>query len=231
MNDISICTVCMNRNEYLEISLHNWIMHPIDKILIVDWSSKSPVKDIVDRYQNGNIILAVVEGKETFNKSKSSNLAHRLNKFAGSKYLLGIDSDILLNLGFFDKYTIDESSVINGFTPPAFGTFGTNLTSYDNFKKVNGYNELMDGWGEEDIDFYDRLKIAGITRKHFVDMIYHLEHSDDKRTENQTEKNKLMSRVKNQLIKNNHAWGINDIQEPQKCKLYIPGREVSEEII
>ena len=49
---ISIVSCCMNRNDNLLKGLNTWLKLPVDEIIIIDWSSETPVsvtlKDIVD---------------------------------------------------------------------------------------------------------------------------------------------------------------------------------------
>ncbi len=51
---------------------------------------------------------------------------------------------------------------------------------------MGGYDERFKTYGWEDDDFYSRLQSAGLKYKHFErGKLFHLPHSDRKRTENQ----------------------------------------------
>ena len=58
---ISLITAVKNRQETLEVALQTWLTHvQIDEIIIVDWGSDESLIPLVQKYQNGKIILAVV---------------------------------------------------------------------------------------------------------------------------------------------------------------------------
>lgn len=57
--------------------------------------------------------------------------------------------------------------------------FGCNLAAWlDDIISINGYNEVMEGWGCEDTEFIIRLKNSGLVSKaaKFQSILYHLWH-------------------------------------------------------
>ena len=64
------------------------------------------------------------------------------------------------------------------------GARGCNMAFWrDDVKMVNGYDEMMTGWGHEDSEFAERLRNAGI-RQHslkFGGIAYHLHHGQSSR--------------------------------------------------
>lgn len=56
---------------------------------------------------------------------------------------------------------------------------GCNMSFYkSNFLALNGYDENFEGWGYEDTDFFRRLLMLGIRKRHlkFAGLAYHLWH-------------------------------------------------------
>lgn len=59
------------------------------------------------------------------------------------------------------------------------GVLGCNMSFYkSDFLAVNGYDENFEGWGCEDCDFFRRLQMLGIRKRHlkFAGLTYHLWH-------------------------------------------------------
>ena len=46
--------------------------------------------------------------------------------------------------------------------PRSTETFGTSICAAADFERIGGYDEVIQGWGKEDEDFYARLFLAGI---------------------------------------------------------------------
>jgi glycosyltransferase involved in cell wall biosynthesis len=58
-------------------------------------------------------------------------------------------------------------------------TRGCNYSFWrDDFERVNGYNEAIEGWGREDSELVARLQNAGVRRRNikFAAVAYHLDH-------------------------------------------------------
>jgi hypothetical protein len=68
---------------------------------------------------------------------------------------------------------------------------GFTLFNKLHFFSVNGYNENLNGWGYEDLDFYDRM--SHISQKYIISdldkYILHIPHSDELRMINHRDKN------------------------------------------
>ena len=46
--------------------------------------------------------------------------------------------------------------------PRSKDTFGTSICAAPDFERIGGYDEVIQGWGKEDEDFYARLFLAGV---------------------------------------------------------------------
>lgn len=229
METTSICTSCMNRSTFLEMALPTWINQPVNNIIVLDWSSRESIKPIIDKNQNGKVILAVVSGKEFFNKSKTDNLKARLTKFHDSKYFLSIDCDVIIKDGFFENHPMLDLCFFSGDIDNK--THGTHLISYENFMKVNGHNEALEGWGWDDVDFYRRLRSSVKWQRFTRGFLEHIPHDDSIRVENYPIKDKLESWDRNKHIKNSVVWGLDRVQEPQEITLYYPDNKIVKVII
>lgn len=224
---ISMWNTCMNRSQFLEQSLPSWVNQPVKEIIIIDWSSRESIKPIIDNNQNGKILLVRVNGKQYFNKSKAHNLASRILMLNKPEYFFGIDCDVILNNDIFKHHQLTNSSFYTG--PENEETTGTFLVSSESFLKINGFNELMEGWGWEDYDLYNRLKNIGLENKIWNDSFFtNIKHSDIFRTENYEIKDKWQSGMLNKSLSENTVWDASYACEKQDIILYYPNGEIKE---
>lgn len=83
------------------------------------------------------------------------------------------------------------------------GIRGCNLGVWRrDFLDVNGFDESFEGWGHEDADFVLRLSHLGIQRKNgfLATEVFHLWHAESKRDQESVNKNRVMARMKTNLI-------------------------------
>ena len=200
---ISAIFSCMNREYNLAKGLPSWLKYEeIGDIVIVDWSSKTPLLDneflcgLMDN--DPRIKLVRVSGEKVFNLAKSYNLAFKFTD-PENKILLKLDCDYLsLNRGWADNLELKGGELNKFFvtgiehgTSPHF--CGLMLI---NKKDFLGYNENFQGWGYDDNDLYKRLqgrvdqRTFGGTPVHVrpptqvYDYVHHFPHGDDLRVEN-----------------------------------------------
>jgi glycosyltransferase involved in cell wall biosynthesis len=177
---ISVFTSCMNRHSNLEQSLATWIRVPvIDEIIVVDWSSDPSLKSIVDRYQNGKIILARVPDQVKWVLSWSFNLAARLT---ARKRIFKLDADILLHEGFFERHILEPGVFYAGNSARRRNDNekylnGIVYLNREDYFLVNGYNEFLKTYGWDDEDLYRRLLNQGLKRIDIDnDFVSHIPH-------------------------------------------------------
>ena len=83
------------------------------------------------------------------------------------------------------------------------GIRGCNLGVWKrDFVSVNGFDESFEGWGHEDADFVLRLSHLGIRRKNgfMATEVFHLWHPESKRDQESVNKNRVLQRMKTDLI-------------------------------
>ncbi len=184
---VSLVTCCMNRNENLKKSLRTWLRHnEISEIIIVDWSSSTPVLE--DLSSSGlldkKIKVIRVRDRPRWILTYAFNIGF---SFARHKKILKVDADINLHNDFFKKNPLSDSNFIAGdWTKAEKGQEYINgffFTHKDALAKIKGFNEYLTTYGWDDDDIYTRLSNLGLSRKVVnTSTIYHLEHSDQERT-------------------------------------------------
>jgi hypothetical protein len=179
---ISLITAVKNRQESFEEALKTWITHEeIDEIIIVDWGSDLTLLPLVQKYQNGKIILAVVSDQPKWILSFAYNLAARLTS---RTKILKIDADVKILPRFFEKHILEPGKFYCGNwrirrNDNEMHLNGIVYLHREDFFSVNGYNEFIKFYGWDDSDLYQRLAAAGLTRNDFdLDTLYHIPHGN-----------------------------------------------------
>jgi len=158
---VSLICSLKNRNENLGKALPSWTCNPhINEIIIVDWDSDEPVQEIVDRHQNGKIMLAHVLNQPKWIASWAHNLAARLTSYS---QILKLDADIVLSGDFFEKCVISPGSFFAGNLLLARSDNERHLQGQmyfyrDDFFEINGFDERITTYGWEDEDIVNRLE-------------------------------------------------------------------------
>lgn len=193
MKNVSLVVACKNRNNCLQTVLPSWLIYDeIKEIIIVDWSSDTPLKDIVNIDERIKVIR--VDNEQYYKPSQANNLGC---SFATQEYILRIDTDYFLNTyyNFFENYKIDKDSFVSGEpenhnervdNPYYKYLFGLLYISADNFNRVNGYNEDIGYYySYEDGDIFDRLKLLGLKQIKLQNnhSVIHIPHPDKRRYE------------------------------------------------
>lgn len=185
---VSLVTACRNRNSNLMRGLATWLACPqISEIIIVDWSSDTPVAE--DLNCNGlkdeRIQVVRVEEEPRWILSYAFNLG-----FASARFgtILKADADILLSPDFFDLNTLRPGAFIAGDWRTARDGQGfVNGFFYidrETLSDVGGFNEFITSYGWDDEDLYGRLSDRGLIRDDVApDSIRHLDHDDITRIE------------------------------------------------
>lgn len=190
---ISLITSCKNRNEALQASISSWLsLKEVTEIIIVDWSSDIPLRDIITKDERIKIVR--VNEEKYYIPSQANNLAA---SFVTNDYFLRVDTDYFFNpyFNFFDSYQIDECSFVCGEPEvhedrennPYFKyLFGLLYISKKAFYSIGGYDESIGYYySHEDSNIFNRLSSAGFKKiklKNNYNVI-HIPHPDRKRFE------------------------------------------------
>ena len=195
----SILTTCRDREQYLLKSLATWRALPVAEIVIVDWGSTRPLRDLLRGVDN-RIVLVTVTGQTRYDWTKSRNLAATIAQ--GSAFFV-LDCDIQVRP---DKLptVLDAHEYWRGGDPLPPPTTGTCLVPRTCFELIGGFSELFTFNCGCDTEFYLRLERAGIARHIFHSAV--LQHQDHPGT-GQGFRDPTFSAEKKRKIQRELAWG------------------------
>jgi len=156
---LSIVTCCKGRLKYLKQALPTFVAQPESEVVVVDYDCPEGTKDwVAANYPE--VRLVVVSGEPVFNASRARNLGA---KDARASWLVFCDADDLLSSSF-------SSDVLRLAEP---GTYQRGLRRNKpapiplaceaiTFSVLGGYDDAMQGWGMEDVEFMIRLGQSGV---------------------------------------------------------------------
>jgi glycosyltransferase involved in cell wall biosynthesis len=190
---ISIVSCCMNRNANLRSALKSWQVLDVDEIVIVDWSSNTPVVESIADMLEDRIRVIRVEDEPDWILTFAFNVGLRSARF---EKIFKLDADITVSKDFLQQNDFKpgqyirgywKSAVDRGFPDQRFvnGSFGAYK---EDLKKIGYYNEFIRSYGFDDSDLYYRLSVHGSLQQKFLnpDSIEHLEQEESERLKHQT---------------------------------------------
>ncbi len=173
-------------------NLKDNIDYPWLEFIILDYGSKDGLKEWITTTMAGDIATGRVvyiqsPGHEYFHRSHSRNLAFSAAK---GKIVCNVDADNFTGKDFAkyinEQFLFDEKIFLTAFSaeqPNSPDLFGRICCKKNDFKKVGGYNEKMDGYGFEDHELIQKLSKTGLKREVMTELHFFgaITHSDDER--------------------------------------------------
>lgn len=164
----SLVTTCMNREHHLRRSLPHWLSLPgLDEIVIVDWSTREPLDDLLALDER--IRLIRVEDEPKWVLTYPYNLGIRE---ARGDIILKCDADCLPSAAVAELVPAPGHFYAGDWrTGVAVGKTCVNgqcVFTKAQWQEVNGYSELLRRYGHDDGDFYERLVAAGHARREIL---------------------------------------------------------------
>ena len=227
LNQVAFVITCKGRLDYLKRALPRVVALQPAEIVVVDYDCPQRTAQWVQENYPKVKIVRVLDAP-IFNLSNARNLGAAASQ---SNWIFFSDADIIFDIEIKNWFSENKLRSLHFFrqklvkSPEISGTGGSCLVSRDAFELVGGYDDVITGWGFEDKDFYLRLKQAKINES-FFDKYYFfaITHSDDKRMEfnsikekmEQRKVNFIYSQMKMTILRN---LGIKDL--PRKNRVEI----------
>lgn len=180
---VSIITTCKGRLDHLKECLPTWLnqgQYKDFEIVVVDYACPENTADYIDSLQDIRVrAIRATDCGEYFNLSRARNIG--AIESVGD-VLFFIDCDTKLSKDFVryhvEKVLVDGSFLTGWFYGDATGSC---IVHRRDCFDIKGYNEVVKGWGYDDIDFYKRLEARGIEQRGFHHGIETIKHDDNDR--------------------------------------------------
>lgn len=186
-NTISIIIPCKNRLQHLLKCLPTVLAQTWRdiQVIVVDFNCPELYRlDFQSEIYDQRLFVHYVDVPAAYwNLSESRNAGLKL---ATGDRLLFLDADTLLHPTFIEMEVkkLNEKNFGSGLTSPPWNGCGCSFVLKSQFLKVRGYNEAMEGWGMEDMNFYHRMQLEGYNRFEFdPKLISNIPHDDSLRNQ------------------------------------------------
>lgn len=167
MPSVALITTCRGRLHHLRQTLPLMAAEKPDELIVVDYACPDGSGDwAAAEHPQTKVVRAA--GKSGFNLCDARNLGAAA---AVSDWLFFVDADIRLAKGMLGK--LRKRLAPGGFYLPEWieGTpidiWGSCACPRGTYEALEGYDEVFEGWGADDEDFYHRMESAGLERRHY----------------------------------------------------------------
>ena len=172
---ISYVTTCKGRLEHLKQSLPRLMAQPQAEVVVVDYDCPDGAGAWVEKEWPAARVVRV-KNTPLFSAARSRNLGAQA---ARGEWLCFTDADIVLSA--------DHGRLLTDRLRP--GTYFWNavapghiLCARSDFLAVAGYDEVLEGWGQEDMDLVTRLDLLGRERQLLpAELFTVIDHGDEVR--------------------------------------------------
>jgi len=181
----SLITTCKGRLHHLKQTLPKMVEEGFHEVIVVDYDCPQGTYEWV-RSNHPSVKLVKINNESLFNLSKARNIG-ALHSVGDT--LCFVDADVKIASGFLEWFTIHFSQNSFYLSEPQKlrqrdkrlrGVDGLVVCTREQFEAIGGYDDVIAGWGCEDLDFYWRLIKAGYDTKLFpLDLVGDIIDHDD----------------------------------------------------
>jgi len=183
MTTVAYITTCKGRLSHLQQTLPLVVAQAPDEVIVVDYACPEGAGQWV-RAHYPMVKLVAVDDAPGFNLPRARNLGAAA---ASAETLCFFDADILIGEGFIgwvrgnaQPESFYRASLVDGVRLKQ--TWGSTVCSRAAFKTVAGYDQSFRGWGGEDTDFYQRLRLVGYFQASYpASFVGTIDHGDELR--------------------------------------------------
>lgn len=191
---VTVIMACKNRNQHLRESITSWLQCPtISQIIVVDWSSDEPAIAATEQLRDPRVIMIRVQNESQWILSRAYNLAAQ---FVNSEFIFKVDVDVGINscqlVQSIGRMFSEDKSYFTGDWRLARSENekhlnGLLLVKTQHWREINGFDERITFYGWEDTNLHARLNSIGLQKKGIhPNMVYHIEHGNEKRAQDST---------------------------------------------
>lgn len=173
-------TTCKGRLAHLKQTLPRLAAEPGIACVVVDYDCPDGTAAWVSA-NHPNVKVVRVTDTPGFSAARARNLG---GAAATTEWLGFFDADILPAPQFFAEVLPQLKAGMHFRAQPLTRqTWGSVICRREDFELVGGYDEIYEGWGVEDDDLYEALKLNGVVAAGFAGaLLSEVRHSDELRT-------------------------------------------------
>jgi glycosyltransferase involved in cell wall biosynthesis len=184
MNSVAFVTTSKGRLHHVKQTLPLIAAQNPDEIIVVDYGCPDGTSAWV-KCNFPAVKVVRVNDDPGFCLSRARNIGAARSL---SELICFIDADIKIGAGLIPwiktsarSDAVYRAGLVNG--RPNFETFGTAIIPRKIFVSIGGYDEVFRGWGGEDTDIYNRLRMSGVPSLAYLPtFVSPISHGDDERT-------------------------------------------------
>ena len=188
---ITFVTTCRGRLAYLREALPSFVRQPDATVVVVDYGCPDGTGDWVEANFPKVEVVRSAESPR-FEGARARNLGAAR---ARSPWICFIDADTQVADDFCER--VRPLLKAGRYYHPGLRnleTFGTCICATADLVRVGGYDEVIQGWGNEDQDLYARLLLAGVDYDTFPnDTLRANNHADNQRVAHYEVKDRWVS--------------------------------------
>lgn len=189
MPRFTIITTCKGRLGHLKQTLPQFVKQGDTKVIVVDYSCPDGTGEWV-KTNCPQAAVAEVPGQKFFRANHARNVGAAM---ARSPFLMFLDADSLISDDFVlhINRALEDEVFLRLRYRAGNDLNGACIVSAESYRTVQGYDEVIEGYGGEEQEFYWRLRRIGLKPK-FVPaqgLCEPICHDNTSRTTYQAEKN------------------------------------------
>jgi len=176
---LTFVTTCRGRLAQLQRSLPTLAVQADTAVVVVDYDCPERAGDWVARHHPQVTVVRAAD-RPRFELSRARNLGAAA---AMTPWLCFIDADVGLRPDFAARVrALLQPGRYYQAKPRTIETWGTSISASADFDRAGGYDEVLQGWGKDDDDYYARLEILGVRPGTFPgELLVAQSHDDDQR--------------------------------------------------
>lgn len=163
---VSFCITCKDRLHRLKQTLpQNLKDNPGEDVefVLLDYSSEDGLEgwvreNMMGEIQTGRLVFFAARGQKWFHMAHAKNCAHRL---AQGEILVNLDADNFTGEGFSEFLKSHSGFDVMAAPDDPTGSHGRVCVKREVFNTYRGYDEDFDGYGWDDNDLVDRIRVDG----------------------------------------------------------------------
>jgi hypothetical protein len=223
-NGSTILIPLMNRNANVEKNLACWANAGFDEVVLMDWASTIPVSSLPIVQKTKNVRVIRVDGPQRYIRTWAMNLANRCVRHSK---VFKCDSDVEVSPNFLKFHHLRPGVFIVGDWRHArdfnerhlHGDVYYNLVDFD---RVNGFDERIINYGQEDTNLTDRMLLAGLQKQVLsYDTLRHQEHDNSQRGSNQNVVHPIVNTHYYRSLCNFRPMWSRHVKSPLKARLEL----------